>query len=54
MRYGPCISGFEDTENREIYETYMHFDQIAGNGIIKSNSKSSEFRITLSIKYKIL
>jgi len=27
-----CISGLDDTENREIYETYMHSDQIAYTG----------------------
>jgi hypothetical protein len=29
-----CISGLDDTENREIYETYMHSDQIAYTGKI--------------------
>jgi len=27
-----CISGLDDTENRKIYETYMHFGQISDNG----------------------
>jgi hypothetical protein len=27
-----CISGLDDTENFEIYETYMHFGQISDNG----------------------
>ena len=27
-----CISGLDDTENREIYETYMHSDHIAYSG----------------------
>jgi hypothetical protein len=26
------ISGLDNTENREIYETYMHSDQIAYTG----------------------
>ena len=29
-----CISGLDDTENREIYKTYMHSDQIAYTGKI--------------------
>jgi len=29
-----CISGLDDTENFEIYETYMHFGQISDNGKI--------------------
>jgi hypothetical protein len=28
-RYLLYISGLDDTENRKIYETYMHSDQIA-------------------------
>ena len=26
------MSGLDDTEYRKIYETYMHFGQIADNG----------------------
>jgi hypothetical protein len=29
-----AISGLDDTENREIYKTYMHFGQISDNGKI--------------------
>ena len=27
-----CISGLDDTENLEIYKTYMHFGRIADYG----------------------
>jgi len=26
-----CITGLDDTENLEIYKTYMHFDQIVAS-----------------------
>jgi hypothetical protein len=38
-----CISGLDDTENLEIYETYMHSDQIAYTGKKPQVRKSFKF-----------
>jgi hypothetical protein len=37
------ISGLDDTENREIYKTYMHFDQITCIGKKAPVWKSTNF-----------
>ena len=42
-RYLLCISGLDDTENREICETYMRSDQIAYTGKITQRFESAKF-----------